>query len=207
MKRILLPLMIISAGLFSACSSNKEEPKRDMVLLNDEMYKSSMNTDTAVLLKDEPIEEIPVITSKPAQNRKPAAQPRRNYNNAASANNQTAPSPVVTPPVAVASPNPAPATAPAATPGSGTETASTSGTETAADAETVPAKKTGMSKGAQGAIIGGVGGAVVGAVLSKKGKGAVIGGVIGAAGGYILGRKKDKADGRVGNFQYTATTQ
>jgi hypothetical protein len=47
-------------------------------------------------------------------------------------------------------------------------------------------------------VIGGVGGAVAGAVISKKkGKGAIIGGVVGAAGGYILGRSKDKKDGRV----------
>ena len=58
-------------------------------------------------------------------------------------------------------------------------------------------KKEGISKAAQGAIIGGVGGAVVGAVIGKGGKGAILGGVIGAAGGYILGRKKDKASGRV----------
>ncbi len=59
-------------------------------------------------------------------------------------------------------------------------------------------RKKGWSKAAQGTVIGGVGGAVAGAVISKnKGKGAVIGGVVGAAGGYIIGRGKDKKDGRV----------
>lgn len=59
------------------------------------------------------------------------------------------------------------------------------------------AEKKGISKAAKGAIIGGVGGAVAGAVVSKKkGKGAIIGGVVGAAGGYIIGRNKDKKDGR-----------
>jgi len=74
--------------------------------------------------------------------------------------------------------------------GSGTSSASTGTTTTA------PAKK-GISKAAKGAIIGGVGGAVAGAVIGKGGKGAVIGGVVGAAGGYILGRSKDRKDGRV----------
>jgi hypothetical protein len=74
--------------------------------------------------------------------------------------------------------------------GAGTSTASTGTTTTA------PEKK-GISKAAKGAIIGGVGGAVAGAVIGKGGKGAVIGGVVGAAGGYILGRSKDRKDGRV----------
>ena len=61
-----------------------------------------------------------------------------------------------------------------------------------------PVRKKGMSSAAKDAIIGGVGGAVIGAVVSKnKVKGAVIGGVIGGAGGYIIGRKKDKRTGRV----------
>ncbi|MDQ2718852.1 MAG: glycine zipper domain-containing protein [Bacteroidota bacterium] len=58
--------------------------------------------------------------------------------------------------------------------------------------------KQGWSKGAQDAVIGGVGGAIGGAIISKKkGTGAAVGGVIGAAGGYILGHEKDKKDGRV----------
>jgi len=58
-------------------------------------------------------------------------------------------------------------------------------------------EKKGMSKAAKGAIIGGVGGAVVGGVATKSAKGAVIGGVVGATGDYIIGRNKDKKDGRV----------
>lgn len=58
-----------------------------------------------------------------------------------------------------------------------------------------PAKK-GMSKAAKGAIIGGAGGAIAGAVINKKNRvaGAVIGGVIGAGGGYVIGRQMDKKD-------------
>lgn len=60
-------------------------------------------------------------------------------------------------------------------------------------------QKKGISKAAKGAIIGGVGGAVAGAVIGKNAKGAIIGGAVGAAGGYIIGRSKDRKDGRVGN--------
>lgn len=63
---------------------------------------------------------------------------------------------------------------------------------------TTTTQKKGWSKAAKNATIGGVGGAVTGAIISKnKVKGAIIGGVIGAAGGYILGRSKDKKEGRV----------
>jgi YMGG-like Gly-zipper len=88
-----------------------------------------------------------------------------------------------------------------------TGTAGTSGGGTnSGDVATAPApevkKKKGWSDAAKGATIGGVGGAVAGAVISKnKGKGAVIGGVIGAAGGYILGRKADKKSGRANYTQ------
>jgi outer membrane lipoprotein SlyB len=67
-----------------------------------------------------------------------------------------------------------------------------------APAQQQPAQKKGWSKGAKGAVIGGVGGAVVGAAVSKKkGKGAIIGGAVGAGTGYIIGRGEDKKDGRV----------
>ena len=74
-------------------------------------------------------------------------------------------------------------TAPVASTGTGTTTTTTA--------------KKGWSSRAKGAVIGGVGGAVVGAAVSKKkGKGAIIGGVVGAAGGYIIGNEKDKKTGR-----------
>ncbi len=62
---------------------------------------------------------------------------------------------------------------------------------------TQPTRRRGMSKAAKGAIIGGVGGAVLGGVIGKNVKGAIIGGAAGAAGGYIIGRGKDRRDGRV----------
>ncbi len=56
-------------------------------------------------------------------------------------------------------------------------------------------KKTGISKTAKGAIIGGAAGAVGGAIISKKkGVGAVVGGAVGAAAGAIIGKQKDKKD-------------
>lgn len=48
----------------------------------------------------------------------------------------------------------------------------------------------------QGAVIGGIGGALAGAAVSKneRGLGALIGGVLGAGGGYLIGANKDKLD-------------
>jgi len=59
-------------------------------------------------------------------------------------------------------------------------------------------QKKGWSKAAKGAVIGGAGGAVLGAVINKKNRaaGAVIGGVLGGAVGYGIGHGKDKKDGR-----------
>ena len=58
---------------------------------------------------------------------------------------------------------------------------------------------TGMSKAAKGTIIGTVGGAAAGAIISKKnrGAGAVVGGIVGGATGYTIGRSKDKKDGNI----------
>ena len=68
---------------------------------------------------------------------------------------------------------------------------------TASTTQPTVVRKKGWSSRAKGAVIGGVGGAVVGAAVSKKkGKGAIIGGAVGAAGGYIIGNEKDKKTGR-----------
>ncbi len=88
-------------------------------------------------------------------------------------------------------------------PSAGTGTSSGSGNN-GGEVATTPEvkKKKGWSDAAKGATIGGVGGAVAGAVISKnKGKGAIIGGVVGAAGGYILGRRADKKSGRANYTQ------
>ncbi len=73
-----------------------------------------------------------------------------------------------------------------------TETTTTAGTGAT---ESVKKEKKGISKAAEGAIIGAAAGAVGGATVSKKkGTGAAIGAVVGAAGGYIIGKSKDNKD-------------
>lgn len=68
---------------------------------------------------------------------------------------------------------------------------------TNSSSHTAEVRKRGMSNTAKYAIIGGVGGAVIGGVATKSAKGAVIGGVVGAGTGYILGRKRDRKTGRI----------
>ena len=82
-----------------------------------------------------------------------------------------------------------------------TRTSSSSGNNQSSGNTSAPAttQRRGISKAAKGAIIGGVGGAVAGAVIGKNAKGAGVGAVVGAAGGYIIGRSKDRRDGRVRN--------
>lgn len=60
------------------------------------------------------------------------------------------------------------------------------------------AQKKGWSKAAKYSVIGGAGGAVLGAVINKRNRvaGGVIGGVLGGGIGYGLGRSKDKKEGR-----------
>ena len=64
-----------------------------------------------------------------------------------------------------------------------------------------PAKtsvKKGWSRKAKGAVIGGGGGAILGAVINKKNRlvGGALGGVIGAGLGYVIGNELDKKHGR-----------
>ena len=183
MKKVLLPFAIASAVIFSACSDKKEQTDREMVLLTDSSHNNSLSSDTAALQPTAPVAEAPVV-APPVRTTAPSPRPSKpKYNQPVRDNNATTQAPVV--------PTPAPqTTTPAPTPTTETAGTGSTGTETAPAAE--PAKKKGISNTAKGAIIGGVGGAVAGAVIGKNAKGAVIGGVIGAAGGYILGKKKDK---------------
>ena len=185
MKKILLPFAIFSVVLFAACNSKKETSEREMVLLTDSMYKSNLKSDTAAVAA-QPELAAPEVTPPIVKTKSPV---RRKTN---TTYNQPVKNNTKTPPVVVNNPTTAPAPAPTGT--TGTETTAGTGTTATPEAK----KKEGISKAAQGAIIGGVGGAVAGAVIGKGGKGAVIGGVLGAAGGYILGRKKDRTSGRVG---------
>ena len=78
-----------------------------------------------------------------------------------------------------------------------TKETTTVNTATSESANTAK-EKTGWSKTAKGAVIGGVVGAGTGAVVNKKNRaaGAVIGGVVGAGTGAIIGNEMDKKDGR-----------
>ena len=80
---------------------------------------------------------------------------------------------------------------------SGSSGTTASGTASSGSTGTTQAK-TGWSKTAKGAVIGGVVGAGAGAVINKKNRaaGAVIGGVVGAGAGAVIGHDMDKKDGR-----------
>ena len=79
-----------------------------------------------------------------------------------------------------------------------TSTTSSSNNSGGGTTETTSTTKTGWSKTAKGAVIGGVVGVGTGAVVNKKNRaaGAVIGGVVGAGTGAIIGNELDKKDGR-----------
>ncbi|HMJ46930.1 MAG TPA: YMGG-like glycine zipper-containing protein [Ferruginibacter sp.] len=190
MKKFILPLAI--AAIFSACNTEKkDDTQREMVILNDSLYRNNVSSDTGTSIVAEPAIGEPIAV-KPAAPRKTITKsPRKTYNPPVVSNVPNNPAPLPTN-TGTTTPNTS------STPTTGT-TADNAGTNTGTDntTTTVPEKKEGWSKAAKGAAIGGVAGAVAGAILTKKGTGAVIGGVVGAAGGYILGRKKDKADGRV----------
>ena len=186
MKKILLSLSIIS--VFAACKSSqqKNETETPLLLAPTANYQNSALTDTAQ-----------AVIKEAANAPKPRAIEKTTiiYRNTP-IQSPASPKPVFDPEPAVST---TPATTEAKEPdASGTTAAEAGNTEASnKDAEEAQQEKKGISKAAKGAIIGGVGGAVAGAVIGKNGKGAIIGGVIGAAGGYVLGRKQDKKDGRV----------
>ena len=211
MKKILLTVST-AAILLAACNSDKKDP-----LSTD---KQVVFSDTSTLNKSNPGTDVPAAgattttTVAPAPSTAaPQPQVRTVTKYVTVHDKQRSKTPAAMPPASTTQAPPttqgsAPPSTEAGATGStattGTSTGTTTGTTTPA---TIPAKKnTGWSQTAKDATIGGVGGAVIGAVIGKGGKGAVIGGVIGAAGGYILGRKADKASGRVGNNTTTTTT-
>lgn len=184
MKKFILPLAI--AALFSACNTEKkDDAKREMVILNDSLYRNNVMSDTGTSIVAEPAISEPVAVKKAAPRKTIVKSPRK-----------TTSAPVVSNTPQTTAPLPT-NTGTSTQPSTGTTADAGTGTTGTDNTTTAPEKKEGWSKAAKGAAIGGVAGAVAGAVLTKKGTGAVIGGVVGAAGGYILGRKKDKADGRV----------
>ena len=204
MKKILT--IIAAASIFAACNSKSDLDTTKDVIVTDttNMYRSNASTDINLAQKAKE-EEKTVAPTKIIRetrivyvDRKPRAK-KHVVHEAAPVN-----------PVVV---TPQPQTNTGNTPqtnGNGTSdksgngnTAST-GTGTNTSSTTPAQKDKGWSNAAKDAVIGGVGGAVVGAVISKKkGTGAVIGGILGAAGGYILGKKKDKA-GQTADPKYTS---
>lgn len=186
MKKFILPLL--SVLVLTACSSKKDSDLE--------------NTKQIVLTAPAVANADTMVTNEVAADNKP--EPAQIINNYYAAHKQTnlPKKKVKQPPVVINTPAPvqpeviAPvATAPTNT--SGNEVAS-NGNENVPEASPVEVKKKkGISDAGKGAIIGGVGGAVAGAVIGKNGKGAAVGAVIGAAGGYILGRKSDKKSGRI----------
>lgn len=201
MKKILL---IASAAtiVLSACNSEKKDS------LNTD--KQVVFTDTSSLKQGNASTDIPTQgvntpanvqqTTPPPPQVKTITKVVKVYQKqpAPVVTNSTTP-PVVTAPVpTTTTSNPVP-TGTGTTPSTGTGTGTTPSSTTTTT--TTPAKNGGWSNAAKDATIGGVGGAVVGAVIGKGAKGAIIGGVLGAAGGYILGKKKDN-----NNKQTTTTT-
>ena len=190
MKKILLAVLIITG--FAACKSNSDsnDQNRNIQLLSDSSaYHNNVFSDTTTTTAK--AEVVPAkISEKPhtiVRTRSVAKKPEK-MQTVAPVSTQTATVPTV-------------ATSPVSTTPSAESTTVDKSTGTGNSAQTASTgtgttvQKKGMNKATQGAIIGGVAGAVGGAIISKrKGVGAVLGGLAGAAGGYIIGKNKDKKD-------------
>lgn len=168
MKKIFIAIVTLSS--FAACKSNKTdlETSKDVVLVDTTgMYKSNVLTDTGTMIVTQPI------------NRQQVSNTAGNTNSTNTTTRRRTTSPR------------------RSTVQTSNSTVNSGSNQTTSTGQTTAPQKRGWSKAAKGAVIGGAGGAVTGAIISKnKAKGAIIGGVLGAAGGYIIGRDKDKKDGR-----------
>ncbi|MDB5199764.1 MAG: hypothetical protein JWO92_1727 [Chitinophagaceae bacterium] len=208
MKKIFT--IIAAASILAACNSQPDlETKKDVVLTDTTgMYKSNASTDISPVAADKE-ETAPVAPTKIIRETRVVYVDRTPKPTRQIVRQADPVAPVVT----VPQPQTQTGTTTTNT-GTGTTTdnsgvgTTTTGTGTGTTAPTtkpIEKDKGGWSNAAKGATIGGVGGAVVGAVISKKkGKGAIIGGILGAAGGYIFGKKKDKAEEANNNPQYTS---
>ena len=180
--------------LFAACSTKKKDSldTENRIVFTDTSLLKAANGTTDVAANNI---EAPALVAEKAQ---PKVQIRTITRVVHVRDKQPLPKVIekVEPPVVVA---PTQTTIPASTTtGTASTGIGTGNPGTGATTKPIEKKKNeGWSGAAKGATIGGVGGAVAGAILGKGGKGAIIGGVIGAAGGYILGRKADKKSGRI----------
>lgn len=190
MKNLLLAIFIITG--FVACKSDPDlNQNRDIHLLSDSSaYNNSVFSDTiATTAETEPVPAKTTIgrkaTKKSVVRRTATKRPDVQVS-----------TPVINPPVTV----PQTATPPIIpAPSNDNSTVGNTGSGNTNSTSTVPEvqKKKGWNKATQGAVIGGVTGAVGGAIISKKkGVGAVVGAIAGAAGGYIIGKKMDKKDNK-----------
>lgn len=182
MKKFILP---ICAVLFLiSCSSKKQDDNAitRQIVMTDTVNLNASNSSTDIAA---PVAEVAPAPQRPqivyVDRYISAPAPRRVVRQAAP---PSAPDPVIVAPAPVATPAPVVTTPDVAV-------------NTPVVTAPVENKKKGISDAAKGAAIGGIGGAIAGAVIGKNAKGAVLGGVVGAAGGYILGRSKDKKSGRI----------
>jgi hypothetical protein len=187
MKNLLFTFISATILLISCNTEKKDSLNTDKRLVFSDtslMKSSNLSTDKALQGENEP------VVAQEEKREAPKTQIRTITKIIRVVEKQPTPAPIA---------NPATTTTPQAeTPAPAQTGSNTSNNDvTVKTPEETVQKKKGWSDAAKGATIGGVGGAVAGAVISKnKGKGAIIGGVIGAAGGYILGRKADKKSGR-----------
>lgn len=176
-KSVFLTLFITSS-VFIACNNGRPaDTEREINLMQDSAsFDNSAATDTAAVneeMADEPKKEAGAqMSTAPKKTTTPSKTGTTTTSGSVGSQNTTEPvQTVTTEPEAVI---PAPTPVETATP------------------ET-EAKKKGISKTAEGAIIGGAAGAVGGAIISKKkGVGAAIGAAAGAAAGAIIGKQQDK---------------
>ena len=210
MKKILT--IIAAATIFVACNSKSDlDTNKDVVVTDTtNMYKSNASTDISTATQPaQPVQEEKAVASTKIIRETRVVYVDRTPRATKQIIHEASPvDPVVTVPQTqtnTGNPVPAPTTGTTqGNSGAGAGTVGAGGTGTSTPA-TVPQKDKGWSNAAKDAVIGGVGGAVAGAIISrKKGKGAILGGIIGAAGGYILGKKKDKKDDQTADAKYTS---
>ena len=190
MKKLLL--IISAAGVITACNNNPKtglDTNKQIVSDTGRMYNNNLYTDTGTVATA--VAPGGAIKSTRQITYKDNTGTHTSTTTTTTTNTNTVPSP--TPSNRVAPHHSARSHRTSRGYSNSGNTASTGG----GTGTTQPVRRRGWSKAAKGAVIGGVGGAVAGAIIDKKhGQGAVIGGVVGAAGGYIIGRGKDKRDGR-----------
>ena len=199
MKNLILTFIIITG--FAACKNSSDGTQsRDIQLLtdtttyhNNNIYSDTVATDKKEVAATEKVAPQTVTKIIRVVRVYSNEGPKAPVNNSNTASN-TVPPVIVTPPVATVPESKVP------TVDNGDATLPGNNNNNTASVPQ-PEKKKGWNKSTKGAVIGGVAGAVGGAILGKKkGLGAVIGGVVGAAGGYIIGKDMEKRDANKFNF-------